>query len=357
MSSLNEDVVRAIEERRHALCESAVRRQYALQPEIWEPYGEQGLRKSIRDADHHFSYLIEYIAQNDPAIFAAYIAWLKGLFQGLKFPQEALPVMLECTRKALQEHLPQPIWGPADRCIDAALTEWKQSTAGETSFLSEQAPLHELAKQYQERLLAGDRHAAARLILGAAEDGVPLKDIYLHVFQRSQYEIGRLWHSNKVTVAQEHFCSAATQVSMAQLYPYVFSAEKIAGRFVGTCVGGELHEIGIRMVADFFEMEGWNTYYLGSNTPAPSVVSAVEDFEADILGISATMPFHRSALADLIKKVRETDSCKDVKILIGGYSLRNQPDVWRHVGADGFAPDAQGAVSLASDLVTGSAAQ
>ena len=42
---------------------------------------------------------------------------------------------------------------------------------------------------------------------------------------------------------------------------------------VATCIGGELHEIGIRMVADFFEMEGWDTYYLGANTPADAVVA------------------------------------------------------------------------------------
>ena len=40
-------------------------------------------------------------------------------------------------------------------------------------------------------------------------NGISVKDIYLHVFQSSLYEIGRLWQENKITVAQEHYCQYA----------------------------------------------------------------------------------------------------------------------------------------------------
>jgi hypothetical protein len=36
---------------------------------------------------------------------------------------------------------------------------------------------------------------------------------------------------------------------------------------VAACVSGELHEIGVRMLCDLLEMEGWNTIYLGANVP------------------------------------------------------------------------------------------
>ena len=110
------------------------------------------------------------------------------------------------------------------------------------------------------------------------------------------------------------------------------------------------------MVADFFELEGWDTYYMGANTPTESILSAVEDYQPEILGISATMPLHRSALKDLISEVRSSDACKGVKILVGGYTLKASPALWRKMGADGFAHDALDATVLAAGLMSEQAA-
>lgn len=188
------------------------------------------------------------------------------------------------------------------------------------------------------------------MIMDAVTEGASLREIYIYVFQQTQYEIGRLWHLNKVSVAQEHYCSAATQLIMSQLYPYIFSNEKKGRRFVAACVGGELHELGIRMVADFFEMDGWDTYYMGANTPTSSVLAAVETHKPDILGISTSIPTHIGMLKELIEAVRKYDKNRQLKILVGGYALRSSPDLWVKLGADGFAEDALQAVVLANQL-------
>lgn len=217
--------------------------------------------------------------------------------------------------------------------------------------LSEESSLSHNARKFLDMLLAGQRNAATRLILDLVEHGTPVKNIYLDVFQVSQREVGRLWETNQVTVAQEHFCSAATQMIMAQLYPHIFNAERLDRRMVATCVGSELHEIGLRMVTDFFEMEGWDTYYMGSNMPAFSVIAALEAQQADLLGISATMFYHVSAVKELIAEVRASDAGRDIRILVGGYPFIATPDLAEKVGADGFGKDAVHAIELANHLV------
>ncbi|MCK9912962.1 B12-binding domain-containing protein, partial [Microbacteriaceae bacterium K1510] len=67
------------------------------------------------------------------------------------------------------------------------------------------------ATAYTELLLEGRRAEASRLVMDLVDGGVPLQTIYLDIFQQSQYEIGRLWQTGRITVAQEHYCSAATQ--------------------------------------------------------------------------------------------------------------------------------------------------
>ena len=209
----------------------------------------------------------------------------------------------------------------------------------------------ELGRVYLETLLKNDRHGANKLVLMAVERGMPLQDIYIYIFQESQHEIGRLWESNRITVAQEHYCTAATQNIMSQLYPYIFSTKKIGRLLVATCVGGELHELGARMVADFFEMAGWDTYYLGANTPSESIIKTLESLKADLLAISVSMTFNVAAVKNLIADIRASLTVKGIRILVGGRPFNVAEDLWRTVKADGFAPDAKRAVEAAEVLL------
>lgn len=218
-------------------------------------------------------------------------------------------------------------------------------------FIEAPHPYADLAQSYLSHLLQGQRHTASQLILNAVKNGVGVKEIYLQVFQRTQYEIGRLWQINQITVAQEHYCTAATQLIMSQLYPYIFATEKTGQVLVATCVGGELHEIGMRMVSDFFEMAGWDTFYLGANTPASSILSELKQRRASVLAISATMTFHLSATTRLIQAVRADSELTAVKIIVGGYCFNIEPTLWQQVGADGYALDAQQAIEVADKLI------
>lgn len=222
------------------------------------------------------------------------------------------------------------------------------------SFADNEEPLVNIASEYLNQLLGGNRKTASQLILKAVERGEAVQDIYLYVFQRCQREIGYLWQTNQVSVAQEHYCTAATQLIMSQLYPYIFSTEKIGRTLVATCVSGELHEVGVRMVADFFELAGWDTYYVGANAPAESVVSALLETNADMLGISTTIHFHLDEARHLINTVRTSGVPEHVKIMVGGYLFNIAPELYKKVGADTYAKDAQQAVSVAHHLLVDS---
>jgi len=201
--------------------------------------------------------------------------------------------------------------------------------------------------------LRGERQIASRLILDAVEkQNINVREIYLNVFQYSQYEIGRLWQMNKISVAQEHYCTAATQLIMSQLYAHIFSSDKVGKTMVATCVGGDLHELGVRMVADFFEMEGWDTYYLGANTPTFSVLQELKERQANLLAISVTMTFHIRAAESLIAAVKSNEDYKNIKIMVGGHPFNLESSLWQQIGADAYARDAQEAIEISNQLVT-----
>ena len=351
MGELQLQINRIVQAQRPTLAEQIVARQYARQPEFWPPFGAKGRELGVRDVNYHFQFLTEALTAEDPSLFADYVAWVKVLFAGLHFPDAVMITTLACMQEVLHEALSAELVPVLDAYIDAGLQQMRQAAAPPTSFVSVDAPLTGLLRQYLDALLRGERQTASRLITDAVQRGADVRAIYLDVFQRSQYEIGRLWLTNQVSVAQEHYCTAATQLIMSQLYPSIFATAKNGRRLVATCVGGELHEIGMRMVADFFELDGWDTYYLGANTPTVTVLEAIADRRPDVLGISATMTFHISIAADLIERVRASAAGPQVKILVGGYPFIKSPELWRKIGADGFAPDAQGAIEAANALL------
>ena len=136
------------------------------------------------------------------------------------------------------------------------------------------------------------RQVAVGYIMGLHADGVPLKDICLSVFGPVQCELGRLWQTRKIGVAQEHYGTAITQLAMARLYPSLFTGERKTRRMAAAGVGGELHELGIRMVAGFFEMDDWDSRYYGVNLPPVELAKAVAADKPDLLCLSATMSWN-----------------------------------------------------------------
>lgn len=340
----------AIDAEKDELAQRIIDQQWLNNPLFVSRYGTVGRAKCVQDVKYNLSYLSQAMMHNSPALFVSYVDWIKVLFEGLKIPTPELVESLEITRQLLQHRFPE-----ANTVIDQFIDLGVQHLTSEPDvipcFLDTEQPLSALASDYLHSLLHSSRSESSRLILDAVAQGVSVKDIYLHVFQPCQYEIGRLWQMNQISVAQEHYCTAVTQLVMSQLYGYMFNTPRNGYCLVATCIGSELHEIGMRMVADFFEMEGWDTYYLGSNTPSASIIRTLTEREADILAISATMTFHIKLVEDLIKQVRAIDSDGQIKILTGGYPFNIETELWRRIGADGYAANAEQAIAVANALI------
>jgi len=342
---------RAIDARRTPLAETITDLQYRAYPELAERYGEAGRQKCLEDAGYHLAYLAEAVAANNPPLFADYVAWAKVMLAGRGIPEKDLAANLGFLRDALREVLPEEMSGIACAIVETGIAQLPALPSELPEPSREGSALPTLADDYLGALLRGERHIASALVLDAVKAGTSVEDIYIDVFQRSQHEIGRLWQMNRLSVAQEHYCTAATQLIMSQLYPYIFSTAKIGRTMVATCTGGDLHEIGVRMISDFFEMAGWDTIYLGANTPTRGIIEMLLERRADLLAISATMGFHVRGVTELIETVRRTPGCEHVRIIVGGYPFNAAPDLWQQTGADACARSARESVAIANALV------
>ncbi len=335
-----------------ALADAVLACTFGRHPKLSVRYGPAGRAKSRQDAVHHFWYLADALDANSPALFNDYIGWAK-LLQQHGGHGEDLDHQLGCMADVLREQMPPPVAAHAAAMIEGARSALPSMPGTSISFIDPSQPLSPLAQAYVHTLLGGCRQAAGQLVFDAAARGEPVRQLYLQVFQPALREIGRLWQMKKISVAQEHFCSAATQVLMSQLLPRGISDQRCGFVAVVVCVSGDLHEVGARMVGDFFEMAGWDAYFCGANTPHAAVVQAVVERAADVLAVSATMGCHLHAVQALIKEVRADVRCQRLRILVGGHPFTVDPTLWQTVGADGTAADADAAITLAGRWLVG----
>ncbi len=116
--------------------------------------------------------------------------------------------------------------------------------------------------------------------------------------------------------------------------------------FVLATVKGDIHDIGKNIVKVLLENYGFDAVDLGKDVPPETVVSAVEEKHAPLVGLSALMTTTVPAMAETVSLLRErTPWCK---IVVGGAVMTQ--DYADKIGADKYAKDAMETVRYAEEV-------
>ena len=183
----------------------------------------------------------------------------------------------------------------------------------------------DIYRNYLAALLAGEHGPCHAVVLSLLERGVEIKDLYLDLFQRSLYEIGEMWERRKISVAVEHIATAITESLLPLVYPMIFSAEHFDNSVVISCATNEFHQIGGKMVADFFELHGWHGYFLGANTPERDLLQMIDEKQPQLVGLSLSVYFN---LPNLVKTTENLmRRWPELQIIVGGQAFRYGADM------------------------------
>ncbi|MBF0287839.1 MAG: cobalamin-dependent protein [SAR324 cluster bacterium] len=169
---------------------------------------------------------------------------------------------------------------------------------------------------YISALLAGNRAKCTSIVKELIEQKVAVQDLYVNLFQTSMYEVGKLWESNQISVAVEHMATAITEGLLNLVYPLIFAADHVGKSAIVSCVPKEYHQIGAKMVADIFELNGWDGYFLGANTPENEMLQIIEEKKPDLLALSMSLYFSLRTMEQTLQAVQATFPQLD--IIAGG---------------------------------------
>ena len=162
--------------------------------------------------------------------------------------------------------------------------------------------------------------------------------------------VGEDFRDGILFVPEVLLAANAMKAGMAILKPLLAEtgAPTIGKMVIGT-VKGDIHDIGQNLVTMMMEGAGFEVLNIGINNPVENYIEAVQEFDADILGMSAllttTMPYMKVVIDAMV----ENGMRDDYIILVGGAPLNEE--FGKAIGADAYCRDAAVAVETAKEFM------
>jgi 5-methyltetrahydrofolate--homocysteine methyltransferase len=198
--------------------------------------------------------------------------------------------------------------------------------------------------------LEGDMPSATEGVRVALDAGVDAGTILQQALIPAMSEVGRLFEEGEYFVPEMLIAARAMQAGLKILKPLLVEEDvKPSGKVAIGTVKGDLHDIGKNLVAMMMEGAGFEITDLGTDVPPEKFVETVQGGNVDIIAMSALLTTTMPNMESTIKAIDAAGLRGKVKVMIGGAPVTQ--DYADKIGADGFAPDASQAATLAKSLV------
>ena len=146
--------------------------------------------------------------------------------------------------------------------------------------------------------------------------------------------------------------SATTRAVMAQLRARTVVKPANGKTLVTSAVAGNQHDLGIRLLALDFQLEGWRSINLGTDMPAKEMKAAALKYQPDLVILSAALSVQLPALEQAVACIKDALAEKAF-ILIGGRALSGLDKEARLFGANATGTSLEQARDIGQRLLAG----
>ena len=319
------DISDFLRQNKQSLASSAAERYFDRHPDFraWK----SGVEHTLEDKVYTLEFLASSIEVHSIEAFAGYVRWLRTVLDSRGLDSAMISESLADIGEVLKE-FPEVFAAAMPYLADAR--SWLSLAPGTESG----SGLKDRQSAYLQAALSANRRAAMTVVEHSLQTSEPAL-VYADVVAPAMHEVGRLWQTNQITVAREHMATATTQYVLAEVYSQQSPSGPRRGKAVVSGMQGEFHQLGAHMVADVLDFDGWDVRFLGTNMPHDGIVAAIEEHEATVVGLSATMLLSVPKLAALISDIKRR--LPSIRILVGGSLVVNRYIDPVSLGADASA--------------------
>ncbi|EHQ92208.1 corrinoid protein [Desulfosporosinus youngiae] len=206
----------------------------------------------------------------------------------------------------------------------------------------------EILDGIRDAVVAGDALETKELCQRAIEEGCSASQILEEGLIAGMNVIGPRFKNNEVFVPEVLIAARAMHSGMDVIKTLIVSSDvKEKGTIVIGTVKGDLHDIGKNLVVIMLEGSGYKVIDLGVDLAAEKFVEAVEQYQPQIVGLSALLTTTMGQMKNTVDTLR-TLKLKP-KIMVGGAPVSQE--FCDQIGADAYAADAASAVEIANALI------
>lgn len=198
--------------------------------------------------------------------------------------------------------------------------------------------------EFRKALDAQDKEKALELCLKSLEAGkITVQDLYIQILTPALNDWKCDYNTDRLCIWNEHVRSSIVRTIIECCYPHIIRLRKektgdaIGPKVAVVCPPEEYHEIGARMVADFFSIAGYDVVFVGANTPQESFMEAIGVVKPMYVALSVSNYYNLINTRRIVNRLRER--VKDLKIIVGGNAFNSNPGYWKEIGADMYLED------------------
>ena len=184
-----------------------------------------------------------------------------------------------------------------------------------------------LCDNYYALVVAGNLPAAAQLIRDADRFGLPLATTFADVIGEAMRRIGTAWETGELIVGQEKEATELAKELVAELSARHATTVTKQEVVLAAAVEGELHDLGLRMVAGLLREQGYLVHLLGPDVAAGFLIESVRLRRPSILLLGITLPERIPALVKTVEEVRRVFPGRErPQIIVGGPIIADHYD-------------------------------
>jgi Predicted cobalamin binding protein len=201
-------------------------------------------------------------------------------------------------------------------------------------------------------IIDGAPDTACALARQSVAAGTAPIDAINHGYVPGMHEVGEQFARGQMYLPDMMASAEAMRSAMAVLDPELRklgTERSMAGVVVLGTTKGDIHEIGKILVGTLLTAHGFRVHDLGADVAGETFAAKAQEFNADIVGVSALLTTTMRNQKGVIEALEKTGLRAHVKVMVGGAPVTRR---WAdEIGADGYAADAMRAVVLAQELM------
>lgn len=207
-----------------------------------------------------------------------------------------------------------------------------------------------IIQKIRKNVYDGDENNTVELVKKALDEGKTASEILDEGLVAGLRDCGDGFEKGEKFIPEMLMSSESMKKAMEVLKPLLLegTGENVYGKAVLATVEGDVHDIGLELVATMFETAGFQVRNMGPDVPTEDIVEAVKEDKPQIVGLSALLSNTMDVMPDVIEALANAGLRDSLKVMVGGAPVKQ--DFADEIGADGWAYDAASAVPKAKEL-------